>query len=521
MPLSEKQVLELKCVGTPGAPVDQVVLKWPSAPDGAFFLGVPLRVCKTGMILALPRKAFSEEELEEAKNNPEEELLGPSQVVTTSIEGSTDFEAELAVVLVEFNMSVRSQLAKRTRKMTKAVIGFAEDLDSLPDLKELEEICATWLESGLVRNENFVTANEDGLPLEEGSVAHEISKFRELMEERMALLEAQVISVKSQQQHAGPAPNAGRGASPKTQARSAGPSSTLGGGYGRDVQARGRAMMEVLDGAQPQAHIPRPPTRMPDEPHKATMSAATVGEIPSADGEDMSVDQMFKMTMMKMMQDVMGKKSKKKNRRLPGLPATEASESSGEEEGEGWSSSSRGGKGIEAVEKLKLAMKAHPEAYQERMEQRMMKAIEASEMDPSVPHRYARSMPVGKSRTAGYCVWGLAEVHKLLLENKPRQARLQVIKMQAAMEQFLIDESWVVGSRLLGTEEPPWGHWATQDLQALRKQYIYTRLVEATWVASLINQLKEEDWLVKKRNSFKQAPNKKGDGKGSGETARE
>lgn len=41
MPLSEKQVLELKCVGTPGAPVDQVVLKWPSAPDGAFFLGVP------------------------------------------------------------------------------------------------------------------------------------------------------------------------------------------------------------------------------------------------------------------------------------------------------------------------------------------------------------------------------------------------------------------------------------------------------------------------------------------------
>lgn len=464
MPLSEKQVLELKCVGTPGAPVDQVVLKWPSAPDGAFFLGVPLRVCKTGMILALPRKAFSEEELEEAKNNPEEELLGPSQVVTTSIEGSTDFEAELAVVLVEFNMSVRSQLAKRTRKMTKAVIGFAEDLDSLPDLKELEEICATWLESGLVRNENFITANEDGLPLEEGSVAHEISKFRELMEERMALLEAQVISVKSQQQHTGPVSNAGRGASPKTQARSAGPSSTLGGGYGRDVQARGRAMMQVLDGAQPQSHIPRPPTRMPDEPHKATMSAATVGEIPSADGEDMSVDQMFKMTMMKMMQGVMGKKSKKKNRRLPGLPATEASESSGEEEGEGWSSSSRGGKGIEAVEKLKLAMKAHPEAYQERMEQRMMKAIEASEMDPSVPHRYARSMPVGKSRTAGYCVWGLAEVHKLLLENKPRQARLQVIKMQAAMEQFLIDESWDLGAiGPLKISKPSGSNTSTRD----------------------------------------------------------
>ncbi len=521
MPLSEKQLLELKCVGAPGRPVDQVVLRWPSAQEGRFFLGVPLRVCKSGIILALPQKAISEAELEEAKDAPEEELLGPSQVVVTSVESPEDLDSELALLLVEFNLSVRLQLTKRTKRMAKAVVGFAEDLDVLPSLKELDELCTTWLESGLVRNENFVTAEEDGVPLEEESVAYQMGKFRELMEDRLSLLEAQVIAVKTQQQQTGLGLGAGRGATPKTQARSPGPSTLPEEGYGKDIHARSKAMMDVLAEAQPRARVPRPPTRMPDEPAKAPMSAVTVEEIPSADGEEMSMDQMFKMTMMKMMQDVMGKKGKKKSRKLPGLPAQEGSDSSAEEEGESWSSSSRGGKGIEAVEKLKLAMKAHPEAYQERMEQRMMKAIEASEMDPSVPHRYARSMPVGKSRTAGYCVWGLAEIHKLLLENKPRQARLQVIKMQAAMEQFLIDESWVVGSRLIGTEEPPWGHWATQDLQALRKQYIYTRLVEATWIASLINQLKEEDWLVKKRNTFKQVPNKKGDSKGSGDATRE
>ena len=78
----------------------------------------------------------------------------------------------------------------------------------------------------------------------------------------------------------------------------------------------------------------------------------------------------------------------------------------------------------------------------------------------------------------------------------------------AAFEQFTIDESWVVASRLCGTEEPPWGHWATQDLGSLRRQYVYNRLSEATWVGALINELKEEEWLLKKRI------NPKGEGKG-------
>ena len=99
-------------------------------------------------------------------------------------------------------------------------------------------------------------------------------------------------------------------------------------------------------------------------------------------------------------------------------------------------------------------MRAHPEAYQERMEQRMMKACDASELTPTLPLQFVKSSPVGKSKTAGYCLQGFAEVHRLLLENKPKQARLHVLRMMAALEQFLIDESWVVASRLMCTEEP-------------------------------------------------------------------
>ena len=113
-------------------------------------------------------------------------------------------------------------------------------------------------------------------------------------------------------------------------------------------------------------------------------------------------------------------------------------------------------------------------------------------------------------------------MHRLLLENKPKQARLQVLRMTASIEQFLIDESWAVAGRLTGMEEPPWGHWATQDvgaLRTLRRQYVYTRLAESTWVAALINELKEEEWLVKKRTGLAKPPKGKGDGKDTAKDA--
>ena len=161
---------------------------------------------------------------------------------------------------------------------------------------------------------------------------------------------------------------------------------------------------------------------------------------------------------------------------------------------------------------MRVAMKNHPEAYLTRMEQRMLKAVDLTQMEGSVPSRYIKTVPVGKSKTAGYALAGFAEILKLMVEGRQHQARLHTLRMISAFEQFTIDESWTVASRLCGTEEPPWGHWATQDLASLRRQYVCNRLSEATWVGALINELKEEEWLLKKRN----APKGEGKGKNQG-----
>ena len=121
------------------------------------------------------------------------------------------------------------------------------------------------------------------------------------------------------------------------------------------------------------------------------------------------MDNLVKLSLLKMMQHMSSGKSNRKSKKLPGLPYWEDSS----DEDPSWSSSSKGGRGIEAVEKLRVAMKNHPEPYQERMEQKMMKAVEATELDASVPAKYIKTIPVGKSRTAGYAIAGFAEILKL------------------------------------------------------------------------------------------------------------
>ena len=257
--------------------------------------------------------------------------------------------------------------------------------------------------------------------------------------------------------------------------------------------------------------LSRKPVRVPDEPGGETMKhqAKDLLEASGAMSGDLNLDDAMKITMLKLLKDMQqGKTSRKK--KLPGLPNWE--ESSSNDEAQGWSSSSRGGRGIEAVEKLRAAMRNHPEAYQSRMEARMLKALEISEMEPGVPAQYIKTIPVGKARTAGYAIHGFAEVLRYMIEGKHKQARLHVLRMLAAFEQFTIDESWVVASRVCGSEEPPWGHWANQDQSALRRQYIYNRLSEATMIGALINELKEEEWLQKKRGGLGKGPGK-GDAK--------
>ena len=505
MPISEKGVLSLKIAATEGE-VDQVLLRWPPQ-SNSWVLAVPLRVCRAGIILALPKDTLTEDEISQGQEAEFEDLVGPSSSARISLLPEQDPPASVDVLMVEFAMRVRNQLEKKTSWTRRVYGGFAEDVSLVPHPGELAEATEEWLSAGLVRAEEFLTAKEedlDGEPIARSEIDM-LAEFRGLqtmLDRRLRVMEGQSHQLQEgRQQKQSQPPVAGR-----TGGR-------LVEGLGPSAGVREEEVKEAVMMARAKVKGRRP--QIPDEPGRA---ADTIGEPPDpleldpAMGSGASLDDLMKISMLKMMKDLSQGKTKSRNRKLPGLPTWEESDSSQEEGGGSWSSTSKGGRGIEAVEKVRLAMKSQPEAYQERMEQRMLKAVDATEMTPMVPLQFVKMSPVGKSRTAGYCLQGFAEVHRLLLENKPRQARLHVLRMMSSLEQFLIDESWTVASRLTCMEEPPWGHWATQDLGAIRRQFVYNRLSEPTWVAALINQLKEEEWLKKKGQALK-APGK-GDGKG-------
>ena len=102
-------------------------------------------------------------------------------------------------------------------------------------------------------------------------------------------------------------------------------------------------------------------------------------------------------------------------------------------------------------------MKAHPQAYIDRMESKMAKAVNLTEIDATTPGKYGLTVPIGKSKSVGYCLQGFLEIHKNMIEGKPKLARLNTLRMISAIEQFVLDENWVVAGRLTATQNPHGG----------------------------------------------------------------
>ena len=510
MPLAPRGVQSLRCVNVANDDqVDLVLLRWHGAGSPSC-LAIPLRTSASGVILCVPNGFIPQEELDEAADGPCDGVVGPHMVASVAVQGSGSEAEMMEVILVEMSMAIAGQLDKKTQRSRKTFQGFAADRSVLPSFSELNDLVASWTEGGEARLEEYYTAPEEMLEEEpqelvppemhsdqNAAILAQLVEIQTAVESRFQALESKV--------HGLQAPAA------KTRAALPGPSRPAAGAGRGGLQDQ---MENLLGHVRDQ--VRRPPPRLPDEPGRLGETAVEARAQKPLDAENASTDELLKLALVKLMH---GSKAKK-SRRLPGLPSWESGDSSAEEQDPGWSSTSRGGRGIEAVERLNVAMKNHPEAYQERMESRMCKAVDTTELLPTVPLQFARSCPVGKSRTAGYCLQGFANVHRLLLENKPRQARLQVLRMMAALEQFLIDENWQVASRVTGMEEPPWGFWATQDLGALRRQYVYTRLAESTWIGALINELKEEEWLTKKKtHPPPKGQTMKGAGRGATEEA--
>lgn len=54
---------------------------------------------------------------------------------------------------------------------------------------------------------------------------------------------------------------------------------------------------------------------------------------------------------------------------------------------------------------------------------------------------------------------------------------------------------------MVGAEQPPWKEWSTMDVEGIRREHARARLADAQWLAAIIADLKDEDYLVKRRTA--------------------
>ena len=93
----------------------------------------------------------------------------------------------------------------------------------------------------------------------------------------------------------------------------------------------------------------------------------------------------------------------------------------------------------------------------------------------------------------------LAHIHGALHAKKFERARMLTLLGVGAAEQFSLDENWATAWRLTGLETPNWTEWAHQNLGQIRKEYSRSRAVDKMWVAAVIAEQKDDDYLMKRR----------------------
>ena len=386
--------------------VDTLLMRWPPRGEAKWMVALPMRMARDGIILAIPCGVIPPETLREGETDPMS-LVGPHSEVSVGVDGERDRDVQLQVALVEFKSEVRSLLEVRPSRTKKTVVGFGEDPAQMPDLIDLFMACQEWIEGGHLRSDGYVTAvPEEVEGAADGEISKQLQLMREMMEQPLEVLETSLVTLQSHPLlHSKPVVRPGK------------PSGSLDGEMLGEEEER--AILETV-----RSQVKPAPVRMSDQPGTRK---DTLVPVPALEGladppENLTLDQLMKAQLIQMMQGKMGKKNKKA-KKLPGLPSWEDSQSS-DEEGGTWSSSSKAGRGIEAVERLQHAMVQHPRPYQDRMEQKMVKSVEMLKLDASTPGKYIRGVPVGKSRTAGYCLHGFAEVHRLMILGEMDQARL-------------------------------------------------------------------------------------------------
>ena len=198
----------------------------------------------------------------------------------------------------------------------------------------------------------------------------------------------------------------------------------------------------------------------------------------------------------------------RKKRKKPIFGLEDALGEAGEDEESGSSDDAgklpalAGAKGAAASARLRESMHRHPERFSAEIRRRAAESL----MEPTLAtssdgiSRYiAEEVPVNGQKAMGFLLFGLGQVHRLVMEGKAKEAELLILRLIAASDQACLDGTWKTGWALTGLPEPAWAKWSQIDLATLRKTHGTSRLVSESWTAVETQRLRDTQYLVRQR----------------------
>ena len=272
-------------------------------------------------------------------------------------------------------------------------------------------------------------------------------------------------------------------------------------------------------GSLPGARVPKVPQVKKTGASPAAQSAKTQPVDWSAVGDDFSLQSLLaagvdptmamQMAMIQSMERLHAPASvEKKKRKKPIFGLEDALGEAGEDEESGSSDDAgklpalAGAKGAAASARLRESMRRHPERFSAEIRRRAAESL----MEPTLAtssdgiSRYiAEEVPVNGQKAMGFLLFGLGQVHRLVMEGKAKEAELLILRLIAASDQACLDGTWKTGWALTGLPEPAWAKWSQIDLATLRKTHGTSRLVSESWTAVETQRLRDTQYLVKQR----------------------
>ena len=164
----------------------------------------------------------------------------------------------------------------------------------------------------------------------------------------------------------------------------------------------------------------------------------------------------------------------------------------------------RGAKGAQAAAKLRHNLRQRPEKVWPKLEANLLESLgEEVVTEKSALTYLDKRVAIGQQRQAAYVAVIFCHIHGALVKGNVDRARMLALGGLMAIDQSLLDTNWHVAGKILGLEQPQWASWSGQDVAALQRANVRSRLLPPNWSAALAAELRDEETLMKARQSGK------------------